>query len=280
MYTIIEKEKLNFSTVRMLVEAPLVARRAQAGQFVIVRADERGERIPLTIASIDRARGSISIIFQVVGGATMSLDRLSVGDGIADLVGPLGRPSALEGIKRAIVVGGGVGCAIALPIAEKLRALGAEVVSVIGFRSRELVILEENFRAVSDRLFLVTDDGSAGEKGNVCAPLRRLLEKEPFDEVIAIGPLPMMKYVALETKPFGVKTVASMNPIMIDGTGMCGCCRLTVGGETKFACVDGPEFDAHKIDFDEAIRRASTYREFEAAARERHCNLYRKEAEE
>ncbi len=276
MYRIVRKEKLNEFVTRMSVEAPLVARKAQAGQFVILRADERGERIPLTIAGFDRARGTVDVIFQIVGGATMCLNAREEGDCIPDFVGPLGMPTALEGLKKAVVVGGGVGCAIALPVARRLKELGAEVVSVVGFRSRELVILEEEFKACSDRFFLTTDDGSYGERGNVCAPLGRLLEAETFDEAITVGPLVMMKFVAAATAPFGVKTVASMNPIMIDGTGMCGCCRLTVGGETKFACVDGPDFDAHLIDFDEAIRRSRVYADFEARKREEHCRLLSK----
>ncbi len=277
MYRIIKKEGLNDTVVRMRVEAPLVAKKALAGQFVIVRADENGERIPLTVAGCDPSSGGVDVIFQVVGGATMSLAAKGEGEFLAGFTGPLGTPTALEGVKKAAVIGGGVGCAIALPIARRLRELGAEVTSVVGFRSRGLVILEEEFRSYSDRFFLMTDDGSYGEKGNVCLPLNRLLEAgERFDTVFAVGPLVMMKFVALATKPYAVKTVASMNPIMIDGTGMCGCCRVTVGGETKFACVDGPDFDAHLVDFDEAMRRNRTYLPFEAAARERHCNLYKK----
>ncbi len=278
MYRIVQRESLNASVTRITVEAPLVARRAEAGQFVILRADERGERIPLTIADHDRARGTVTLIFQVVGGATMSLDAKREGDRLADLVGPLGRPTDLDGMQKAVVIGGGVGCAIALPVAKKLRAQGADVTAIIGFRSRDQVILEEEFRAASTRLILMTDDGSCGERGNVCVPLRRLLAAvERYDAVLAIGPLVMMKFVAAETRPYKVKTVASMNPIMIDGTGMCGCCRVSVGGEMKFACVDGPDFDAHLVDFDEAIRRSRTYSAFEAAARERHCNLYKRE---
>ena len=278
MYTILRREQLNPTVVRMEVEAPLVAKKAQAGQFVILRADERGERIPLTIAGCDRAAGSVTIIFQIVGGATMTLAEKREGEAISDFVGPLGTPTHLDGLKKVAVVGGGVGCAIALPVARRLHELGASVTSIVGFRSRDLVILEKEFSEISDRLFMMTDDGSCGEKGNVCAPLNRLLEGgETFDAVITIGPLVMMKFVAEATRPRQIKTIASMNPIMIDGTGMCGCCRVTVGGEMKFACVDGPDFDAHLIDFDEAMRRSKTYSAFEIVARERHCNLYRKE---
>ncbi len=273
MFRIVNKQKLNETVVRMEIEAPLVARKAEAGQFVILRADERGERIPLTIAGYDREKGTIEIIFQIVGGATLCLNARKAGESLPDLVGPLGVPTALEGLKKVAVVGGGVGCAIALPVARKLKELGAEVTSIVGFRGRELVILEEEFRACSDRFFLTTDDGSYGEKGNVCAPLSRLLQEETFDEVITIGPLVMMKFVAAATRPYGIKTIASMDPIMIDGTGMCGCCRLSVGGETKFACVDGPDFDAHLVDFDEAIRRSRIYTDFESRKREEHCNL-------
>ncbi len=278
MYEILEKQRLNPTVTRMTVKAPLVAKKALAGQFVIVRAEDSGERIPLTVAGCNVETGGVDIIFQVVGGATMSLDAKQKGEYIADFTGPLGTPTAVEGLKKVAVVGGGVGCAIALPVARRLHELGADVTSIVGFRSRDLVILEEEFRAYSNKFYLMTDDGSYGEKGNVCAPLNRLLAAgETFDEVITIGPLVMMKFVAAATKPYTIKTVASMNPIMIDGTGMCGCCRVTVGGEMKFACVDGPDFDAHLIDFDEAMRRNRTYVEFEAAAREKHCNLYKKE---
>lgn len=278
MYRILKKERLNPTVTLMEIEAPFVARKALAGQFIILRADERGERIPLTVAGCDKERGAVTIIFQVVGGATMTLNEKEAGDSIPDFVGPLGTPTEVEGLKKVAVVGGGVGCAIALPVARRLHELGAEVTSIVGFRNKDLVILEDEFKSISDRFYMMTDDGSYGEKGNVCAPLNKLLESgETFDEVITIGPLIMMKFVAQATKPYGVKTVASMNPIMIDGTGMCGCCRLTVGGEMKFACVDGPDFDAHLIDFDEAMKRSRTYSEFEAKAREKHCNLYKKE---
>ena len=277
MYEILKKEALNPTVMRMDIKAPLVAKKARAGQFIIVRADERGERIPLTVAGCDQKTGAVTIIFQIVGGATMALASLPAGGCVADFVGPLGTPTHLDGLKKVAVVGGGVGCAIALPVARALHAQGCRVTSIVGFRSRDLVILEEEFKAISDEFYMMTDDGSYGEKGNVCVPLNRLLERgETFDEVITIGPLVMMKFVAAATKPYGVKTVASMNPIMIDGTGMCGCCRVTVGGEMKFACVDGPDFDAHLIDFDEAMKRSRTYADFEAKAREKHCNLFKK----
>lgn len=277
MYEILKKVALNPTVMRMDIKAPLIAKKALAGQFVIVRADERGERIPLTVAGCDAQTGAVTIIFQIVGGATMTLASLPESGYVADFVGPLGTPTHLDGLKKVAVVGGGVGCAIALPVARALHERGCEVTSIVGFRNQDLVILEDEFKAISDRFFMMTDDGSYGEKGNVCVPLNRLLESgETFDEVITIGPLIMMKFVAAATKPYGIRTVASMNPIMIDGTGMCGCCRVTVGGEMKFACVDGPDFDAHLIDFDEAMKRSRTYSEFEAKAREKHCNLFKK----
>ena len=278
MYRILKRESLNPTVTRLDIEAPLVAKKALAGQFIIIRADERGERIPLTVAGCDEATGAVTIIFQVVGASTMALNEKKEGDFVADFVGPLGTPTEVEGLKKVAVVGGGVGCAIALPVARRLKSLGCDVTSIVGFRNKDLVILEKEFREASNRFIMMTDDGSYGEKGNVCIPLNRLLEAgETFDEVITIGPLVMMKFVAKATEPYGVKTVASMNPIMIDGTGMCGCCRVTVGGEMKFACVDGPDLDAHKIDFDEAMKRSRTYAEFEARAREAHCNLFKKE---
>ncbi len=277
MFEILKKEALNPTVMRMDIKAPLIAKKALAGQFVIVRADERGERIPLTVAGCDTATGAVTIIFQIVGGATMTLASLPEGGNVADFVGPLGTPTHVDGLKKVAVVGGGVGCAIALPVARALHERGCNVTSIVGFRNHDLVILEEEFKAISDRFYMMTDDGSYGEKGNVCVPLNRLLESgETFDEVITIGPLIMMKFVAAATKPYGIRTIASMNPIMIDGTGMCGCCRVTVGGEMKFACVDGPDFDAHLIDFDEAMKRSRTYAEFEATAREKHCNLFKK----
>ncbi len=277
MFRILTRRELNPTVTMIEVEAPRIAEKALAGQFVILRTDGRGERIPLTIAGTDKKRGAVAVIFQVVGGTTMALNEKRAGDTLADFVGPLGNPTEIAGVKKAIVVGGGVGCAIALPVARRLKEAGAAVHSVIGFRSSEFVILSEEFRAFSDSFALTTDDGSLGEKGNVCIPLRRLLEGETFDAVYAIGPLVMMKFVAAATEPYHVKTIVSMDPIMIDGTGMCGCCRVRVGGEMKFACVDGPDFDAHLIDFDEAIARNRAYLPFEAQARERHCNLYKKE---
>ncbi len=280
MYRIVEKEALNPTVTRMVIEAPLVARKAQPGQFIIFRASEDGERVPLTIADYDREKGTVTIIFQIVGGATMELNALEQGDSLTDFVGPLGTPSHLEGLKKVAVVGGGVGCAIAYPTAKRLHELGAEVHSVVGFRSRDLVILEKEFSDVSDRLVMMTDDGSYGEKGLVTNALERLIQEgNRYDEVIAIGPLVMMKFVCKVTEKYGVKTTVSMNPIMIDGTGMCGGCRLTVGGQTKFACVDGPDFDGHQVDFDEAMQRGGMYRDFEAHAREAACNLLKKEAE-
>ena len=280
MYRIVEKEALNPTVTRMVIEAPLVARKAQPGQFIIFRASEDGERVPLTIADYDREKGTVTIIFQIVGAATMELNALEQGDGLTDFVGPLGKPSHLEGLKKVAVVGGGVGCAIAYPTAKRLHELGAEVHSVVGFRGRDLVILEKEFSDVSDRLVMMTDDGSYGEKGLVTNALERLIQEgNQYDEVIAIGPLVMMKFVCKVTEKYGVKTTVSMNPIMIDGTGMCGGCRLTVGGQTKFACVDGPDFDGHQVDFDEAMQRGGMYRDFEAHAREAACNLLKKEAE-
>ena len=240
--------------------------------------DEEGERIPLTVADFDREKGTVTIIFQIVGGTTERLNQLREGEFIHDFVGPLGEPSHVEGLKKVAVVGGGVGCAIAYPVAKKLHKLGAEVHSIVGFRSKDLVILEEEFRAVSDEMRMMTDDGSYGKKGLVTDALRELIEAgNKYDEVIAIGPVVMMKFVSLLTKQYGIRTVVSMNPIMIDGTGMCGCCRLTVAGKTKFACVDGPDFDGHEVDYDEIMKRASTYKEFEKRERELACNLFKKE---
>jgi ferredoxin--NADP+ reductase len=278
MNKIVRKVCLNPTVTLMEVEAPFVAKKAEPGQFIILRVDENGERIPLTIADYDREKGTITIIFQIVGGSTIQLNYLNEGDYIHDFVGPLGVPTHTEGLKKVAVVGGGVGCAIAYPIAKKLHELGCEVHSIIGFRNKDLVILEDEFKAVSDKLFLMTDDGSHGQKGVVTAPLKELIESgENYDEVITIGPLIMMKFVVATTKPHNVKTVVSMNPIMIDGTGMCGGCRLTVGGKTKFACVDGPDFDGFEVDFDEAMSRGRSYSEFEAHARESACNLFKKE---
>jgi len=280
MFEILEKKALNPTVVRMTISAPLVARKAEPGQFVILRAGENSERIPLTVADFDREAGTVTIIYQIVGAGTMELNTLAVGECLHDFVGPLGVPTHTDGLKKVCIVGGGVGCAIAYPVAKKLHQLGAEVHSVIGFRNQDLVILEDAFRAVSDELRLMTDDGSYGEKGLVTAALEQLIQEgNQYDEVIAIGPLVMMKFVCQVTKKYGIKTIVSMNPIMIDGTGMCGGCRLTVGGETKFACVDGPDFDGHLVDFDEALARGGMYREFEAHAREEACSLLTKEVE-
>ena len=277
MYTIVEKTRLNPTVSRMVIEAPLIARKAQPGQFIIFRAFADSERVPLTISDTNPEKGTVTIIYQIVGGATMELDTLEAGQSLHDFVGPLGLPTKTDGLKKVCVVGGGVGCAIAFPVAKKLHALGCKVHSVVGFRNRDLVILEEEFRTVSDRYVLMTDDGSAGEKGLVTAALEKLInEGNTYDEVIAIGPLIMMKFVCGVTKKYGVKTVVSMNPIMIDGTGMCGGCRLTVGGETKFACVDGPDFDGHLVDFDEAMKRGAMYRDAEMHAREAACELLQK----
>ncbi len=278
MYQIISKKELNPTVTQMEILAPFVAKKALPGQFIILRVDENGERVPLTIAGYDREKGTITIIFQIVGGSTELLNQKNVGDSIADFVGPLGRPTHTDGLKKVCVVGGGVGCAIALPVAQALKAQGTQVTSIIGFRSKDLVILEDEFKAASEEFYMMTDDGSYGRQGNVCVPLKEMLEKgETFDEVITIGPLVMMKFVCALTKEYGVKTIASMNPIMIDGTGMCGGCRLTVGGEMKFACVDGPEFDGHEIDFDEAMSRARMYADFEKREREDACNLFKQE---
>jgi ferredoxin--NADP+ reductase len=280
MYRILKKEILNPTVIKMTVEAKFVAKKAEPGQFVILRVGEDGERIPLTIADYDRDAGTVTIIFQKVGATTDALAEKNEGEYIHDFVGPLGKATETEGLKKVAVVGGGVGCAIAFPVAKKLHELGCTVHSVVGFRSRDLVILEDDFAAVSDRFVRMSDDGTWGEKGLVTNALRALIESgEEYDEVIAIGPVIMMKFVAALTKEFGIKTVVSMNPIMIDGTGMCGCCRLTVGGKTKFACVDGPDFDGHEVDFDEAMRRGAMYRDFERKAREENCNLFRKEVD-
>lgn len=280
MYKIVKKQPLNPTVTRMEIEAPLIAKKAKPGQFIILRVDENGERIPLTIAGYDREKGTVTIIFQIVGATTEKLNHLNEGECLHDFVSPLGVPTHVDGLKKVCVIGGGVGCAIALPIAEELHAMGAEVTSIIGFRNQDLVILEDEFKACSDHFTLMTDDGSYGEKGNVTAPLKTLLENgERFDEVIAIGPLIMMKFVCLTTKEYDQKTVVSMNPIMVDGTGMCGGCRLTVGGKTKFACVDGPDFDGHEVDFDEAMSRSRSYTSFERHAYEEACNLFKKEVE-
>lgn len=277
MYKIIKKRILNPTVTMMDVYAPLVAKKAQAGQFIILRVDEDGERIPLTIAGCNLEKGTVKIIFQIVGGTTMRLNAKNEGEYIQDFVGPLGCATKTEGIKKVCIVGGGVGCAIALPVAQKFHELGAEVHSIIGFRNKDLLILEEEFKACSDKLTIMTDDGSYGRQGVVTVPLKEAIENgENYDEVITIGPLIMMKFVVATTKPYGVPTTVSMNPIMIDGTGMCGGCRLTVDGKTKFACVDGPDFNGFEVDFDEAIARSNMYCDFEKNERE-HCNLYKKE---
>lgn len=280
MYLILKKEPLNPTVTRMVIDAPLIARKAEPGQFIILRVHEDGERIPLTIADFDREQGTVTIIFQIVGATTELLNHLEAGDSLHDFVGPLGRPSEVEGLKKVAVVGGGVGCAIAYPIAKKLHQLGAQVHAIVGFRSKDLVILEEEFKAASNKLVVMTDDGSYGEKGLVTNALEQLIDAgEQYDEVIAIGPLVMMKFVTQLTKQHNIKTVVSMNPIMIDGTGMCGGCRLTVGGKTKFACVDGPDFDGFEVDFDEAMARNTMYRPFERHAYDAACNLFHKEVQ-
>ena len=280
MYKIVKKKVLNPTVTLMEIDAPLIAKKAEPGQFIILRVDEDGERIPLTVAGYDREAGTVRIIFQIVGATTEKLNHLEQGDCIHDFVGPLGVPTHTDGLKKVCVVGGGVGCAIALPVAEKLHELGCEVHSIVGFRNKDLVILEDEFKACSDKFILMTDDGSYGEKGVVTAPLEKLInDGENYDLVITIGPLIMMKFVVKTTKPHNIPTTVSMNPIMIDGTGMCGGCRLTVGGETKFACVDGPDFDGFKVDFDEAMKRGSMYKPFERHAYEETCNLFKKEVE-
>ena len=275
MFRIVRKKELNAAVTLMDIEAPFIARKAKAGQFIIFRIDELGERVPLTIAGYDREKGTVTIIFQKVGFATKALGQLNEGDYIRDFVGPLGRPTEVEGKKRVCVVGGGVGCAIALPSAMAFKEAGAEVDVIVGFRNKDIVILEEEFKACSDNLYLMTDDGSYGEQGFVTVKLQQLLESgREYDEVLAIGPVPMMKFVCKTTEPFGVHTMVSLNPIMVDGTGMCGGCRVTVGGETKFACVDGPEFDGHKGDFAELMNRNSLYRDREAEVTETHvCRM-------
>ncbi|OUN75175.1 ferredoxin-NADP reductase [Faecalibacterium sp. An58] len=274
MYRITQKVELNPTVTKLVIEAPLIAQKAQPGQFIIVRPFEDSERIPLTVAGYDRQAGTVDIIFQIVGGTTMELNSLKAGDCVHDFVGPLGRPTETDGLKKVCVVGGGVGCAIALPVARKLHEQGCVVHSVIGFRSKDLLILEDEFDACSDELRVMTDDGSYGTKGVVTAALEELINAgNQYDEVITIGPLIMMKFVVKTCQKYGIKSVVSMNPIMIDGTGMCGGCRLTVGGKTKFACVDGPDFDGDLVDFDEAMARGAMYRPFEAHAREEACNL-------
>ena len=282
MYRIAKKKTLNPTVVEMDIEAPLVAKKAKPGQFIILRADEDGERIPLTVAGTDTAEGTVKIIFQVVGATTVSLSNKEEGGFIQDFVGPLGVASKLDGLKKVWIVGGGVGCAIAMPVAKALHDIGAEVTSIVGFRNKDLVILEDEFRAFSDRLHIMTDDGSYARQGNVTVPLKEMLENgERFDEIIAIGPVIMMKFVTETARPYGIPVTVSMNPIMIDGTGMCGGCRLTLNVEgkkvTKFACVDGPDFNGYEVDFDEAMSRGRMYGDFERHAYEEACNLYKKE---
>ena len=280
MFTIIKRRELNPTVTELWIKAPLIAKKAKAGQFIIVRAKGNSERIPLTIAGFDREAGTVSIIFQVVGAGTMQLNSLKEGEAVHDFVGPLGKATEIEGLKNVCVVGGGVGCAIALPIAQALHAQGTKVTGIVGFRNKDLVILEDEFRACCDEFIIMTDDGSYGDKGVVTAPLeQKIVDGANFDEVITIGPLIMMKFVVKTTKPHNVKTVVSMNPIMVDGTGMCGGCRLTVGGQTKFACVDGPDFDGFEVDFDEAMHRGTMYKPFEAHAREAECNLLKQEVQ-
>lgn len=282
MFEVVYKKELNPTVTLMRIAAPEIAKKAEPGQFVILRVDETGERIPLTISDYDREKGLVTIIFQIVGAGTKLLNGLREGDCLHDFVGPLGVPSHVEGLKKVAVIGGGVGSAIAYPVAKKLHELGATVHTVAGFRTKDLVILEDEFRAVSDKFLIMTDDGSYGEKGLVTSALKTLIDSgESYDEVIAIGPIIMMKFVAALTKQYGIKTVVSMNPIMIDGTGMCGCCRLTVGGETKFACVDGPDFDGHLVDYDQLMKRNRAYMAFEQnRAREADCRLMAKKVGE
>ena len=277
MYRIVHKKPLNPTVTLMDIEAPLVAAKAKPGQFIILRVDDDGERIPLTVAGTDKTAGTVRIIFQIVGSTTKKLNHKNEGESIHDFVGPLGTPTNLDGLKKVCIVGGGVGCAIALPIAEALHEIGAEVTSVIGFRSKDLLILEDEFKAASNKLIVMTDDGSYGRHGNVCVPLEEMFAAgEKFDKVITIGPLIMMKFVVAAVRPTGIPCDVSMNPIMIDGTGMCGGCRLIVGGQTKFACVDGPDFDGYEVDFDSAMERGTMYRDFERHKHEETCNLFKK----
>ena len=284
MYKIVSKKILNPTVVQLQIEAPLVANKAKPGQFIILRVDEEGERIPLTVAGVNKENGTVKIIYQVVGATTEKLSHKEAGDYLQDFVGPLGVATHPEGLKKVCIVGGGVGCAIAMPIAEALHEMGAEVTSIIGFRNKDLLILEDEFRDCSNTLRVMTDDGSYGEKGNVTVPLKEMLDAgEQFDMIITIGPLVMMKFVVATAKPFGTPVTASMNPIMIDGTGMCGGCRLTLNVDgkkvTKFACVDGPDFNGYEIDFDEAMSRGRMYGAFERHKHEEMCNLFSKEVQ-
>ena len=278
MYQILEKRRLSSNVVLLVIDAPYVAKKAEPGQFIILRVDADGERIPLTISAYDRKKGTITIVVQEGGATTMKLGQMNQGDCLHDFVGPLGKASEFDGIKKAAVVGGGLGCAIALPQAQKLHDMGVDVDLIAGFRNTDAIILEDEMKGACSRLTLVTDDGSNGHKGFVTDALKELIEAgNKYDVVIAIGPMIMMKFVCKTTEPYGIKTIVSMNTIMVDGTGMCGGCRLTVGGETKFACVDGPDFDGHQVDFDEAMRRSAIYKPQEQAAREHQCNLMKME---
>ena len=280
MFKIVKKRELNPTVTEMVIEAPLIAKKAKAGQFIIIRAKEDSERIPLTIAHYDAAAGTVAIIFQIVGAGTMQLNSLKEGEYVHDFVGPLGKATEIEGLKNVCVVGGGVGCAIAYPVLKKFHDCGAEVHAVVGFKSKDLVILEDKFREVSSVLKLMTDDGSYGEKGLVTDALKELIDAgNQYDEIFAIGPAIMMKFVSKTTEPYGIPTTVSMSPIMVDGTGMCGGCRLTVGGETKFACVDGPDFDGHKVDWDESLKRGKMYFDWERHKYEETCNLFSKEVQ-
>ena len=281
MYKIVTKKELNPTVTQMEIEAPLVANKALPGQFIILRVDDMGERIPLTVAGVNKQNGTVKIIFQIVGATTHKLNQKNEGEFIEDFVGPLGEPTHIDGLKKVCIVGGGVGCAIAMPIAEALHQKGCEVTSIIGFRNKDLVILEDEFKSCSDSLHIMTDDGSYGRHGNVCVPLSEMLSSgEQFDMIITIGPLVMMKFVVEAARPYGTPVTVSMNPIMIDGTGMCGGCRLTLNIDgkrvTKFACVDGPDFNGYQVDFDEAMSRGRMYSQFERHAYEESCNLFRK----
>ena len=279
MFRIVKKEPLKPTVILFEIEAPMVAKKAEPGQFIILRVDENGERIPLTIHDYDREKGTVSIIVQIVGATTEKLNHLNEGDCLHDFVGPLGKATETEGKKKVAVVGGGVGCAIAYPVLKKFHDCGAEVHAVVGFKNKDLIILEDKFRAASSVMKIVTDDGSYGEKGLVTDALKELIDSgHQYDEIFAIGPMIMMKFVSKTTEPYGIPTTVSMSPIMIDGTGMCGGCRLSVGGEMKFACVDGPDFDGHKVDWDLAVKRNQMYREFEMHKHEETCNLFKKEA--
>ena len=280
MYRIVRKEALKPTVILYEIEAPMVAKKAEPGQFIILRVDENGERIPITIHDYDREKGTVTIIVQTIGATTEKLSHKAEGEYIQDFVGPLGRPTETEGKKKVCVVGGGVGCAIAYPVLKKFHDCGAEVHAVVGFKNKDVVILEDKFKSASDVMKLVTDDGSYGEKGLVTDALKQLIEEgNQYDEIFAIGPAIMMKFVSKTTEPYGIPTTVSMSPIMVDGTGMCGGCRLTVGGETKFACVDGPDFDGHKVDWDESLKRGKMYFDWERHKHEEVCNLFKKEVQ-